>query len=299
MANVKYAAFVKVAELGNLTKAAEELGYSQPGISHMIKSLETEFGFSLFNRTRERVELTENGNAVLSICQQILRDEQLLQETVDALNGLMSGKIVIESIGTLLSDFVPRLLHDFSELYSEAKFEITSLSSEEIFDHLRTGNADVGFVSVNSSAPVDFYPLFKDEVLLLLPREHRLASFDTIPVEALVDERFIIPSNRSKENQTKSLFGEKDISIHSNFSVTSDDAAIGLVAQSIGLYLISSLRIKTSPLPDAVVAKHMQGEHFRSLGIAIREMYSASPAVKKFVRFAIDYAKKYKRICLL
>lgn len=294
MANVKYAAFSKVAELGNLTKAAEELGYSQPGISHMIKSLETEFGFPLFIRTRERLELTENGRRVLPICREILQKEGQLQETIDSINGLMTGKLIIESIGTLLSDFVPRLLHDFSSGYSDAKFEITSSSSEEIFDHLRSGSTDVGFVSINSSAPTEFYPLFKDEVLLLIPKGHRLEAFDTVPMEALVDERFIIPSSKSR-GEKDSFFGREDISVRSNFAVASDDAAISMVAQNMGLYLISSLRIRTSPLPDSVVAKHLQDDHYRSLGIAIREMYSAPPAVKKFVHFAMEYADTYRQ----
>ena len=58
---IKYKAFIKIVECGNFTRAAKELGYSQPGISHMIDALEKEFGFSLLLRNKDTITPTENG----------------------------------------------------------------------------------------------------------------------------------------------------------------------------------------------------------------------------------------------
>ena len=54
---------LKVIECGSITKASEELGYTQSGISHMVKALEKEFGFPLFARGRSGVEPTANGSS--------------------------------------------------------------------------------------------------------------------------------------------------------------------------------------------------------------------------------------------
>ncbi|MFR1804992.1 MAG: LysR family transcriptional regulator [Faecalispora jeddahensis] len=87
----KYRAFIKVAESGSLTKAAKQLGYSQPGISHMVDSLETEMGFPLLIRNKDKIVPTENGKKVLYYCYQIIKNETYLQETVSAINGLLEG----------------------------------------------------------------------------------------------------------------------------------------------------------------------------------------------------------------
>jgi DNA-binding transcriptional LysR family regulator len=77
----KYEIFLKVVELGSLTKAADVLGFTQSGISHTISSLEMEFGFTLLIRNRSGVKLTVNGEQVLQPIREILKwNEKLKQE---------------------------------------------------------------------------------------------------------------------------------------------------------------------------------------------------------------------------
>ena len=68
----KYETFVKVVELGSLTRAAEALHCTQSAVSHILSDLETEFGFSLLQRSRSGARLTENGAQVLPAIRGIL-----------------------------------------------------------------------------------------------------------------------------------------------------------------------------------------------------------------------------------
>lgn len=68
----KYALFVDVAETGNFTKTGERMGYTQPGVSHILKSMEAELGFPLFIRTRHGISLTSNAEAILPIVRNML-----------------------------------------------------------------------------------------------------------------------------------------------------------------------------------------------------------------------------------
>ena len=77
MSITKYQIFVKVAELGSLTRAAEALGYTQPAVSHSVSSLESRFGFPLFYRSRDACRLTENGERLLPILQYAQNDNSL------------------------------------------------------------------------------------------------------------------------------------------------------------------------------------------------------------------------------
>ncbi len=69
----RYEVFCKVVELGSLTQAAEVLGYTQPGISHIISAMEEEFGFPLLIRSRSGVRPTADGERVLPIIRRIFK----------------------------------------------------------------------------------------------------------------------------------------------------------------------------------------------------------------------------------
>ena len=114
---IKYQAFIKAVELGSMSKAAEELGYSQPGISHMISSLEKELGFPLLIRKKDTLIPTENGRKILYYCYQIVKNENGLIDTAASINGLLTGEIRIGALNSMLVDFVPKVAAIFSDTY--------------------------------------------------------------------------------------------------------------------------------------------------------------------------------------
>ena len=80
----KYAVFVKTVELSSLTKAAEELGLTQSGVSHIIAALESDLGLTLLRRTRTGAHLTADGERLLPIIREIVRqDERLHREAAE------------------------------------------------------------------------------------------------------------------------------------------------------------------------------------------------------------------------
>ena len=93
----KYEVIIKAAECGNLTKAGESFGYTQSGVSHMIKGVEEEFGFRIFMRGRDGVSLTTEGERVLPFLREIAKWNESLGQTVSAINGLIRGQLRIGS----------------------------------------------------------------------------------------------------------------------------------------------------------------------------------------------------------
>ena len=76
----KYEAFVRAVELGSLSKASEELGYTQSGISHMMQSLEDEVGFPLMIRTSSGILPNSEGEMLLPIIRQLLSTNENLEQ---------------------------------------------------------------------------------------------------------------------------------------------------------------------------------------------------------------------------
>ena len=70
-----YRVFIRVAKIGNLTAAAEQLGYTQSGISHIVSALEQEFGFQLLRRSKTGVSLTQEGERILQTLREVVNRE--------------------------------------------------------------------------------------------------------------------------------------------------------------------------------------------------------------------------------
>ena len=96
----KYEVFEKTVELSSLTKAAQELGLTQSGVSHMLSAIEAELQLPLLKRTRTGARLTPEGERMMPYIHEIVRQEKLLRQAAASLHTLVTGKI---RIGTFTS----------------------------------------------------------------------------------------------------------------------------------------------------------------------------------------------------
>lgn len=281
MSITKYAAFVKVAELGSLTKAAEALGYSQPAISHIINSLETRFGFPLFYRSRDACTLTENGQKLLPYCTQIIRSEDQIEQTVNALNGLLTGSIRIGSVSSMLARFVPEAIFHFSTAYSNVSISLNEMTYKDIISSLKAGSIDLGFTSSKLPDKIKFIPLYQDPVCLIIPPDHPFSAYERVPVRLLNGCDFIMPS-AGYDDVYEAIADKVEIAPNIRYRVGSDAAVIGMVANHLGISILSSQQAQF--LGGAVLRKEFCENFQRSLGIAVNTLYRSSPAVKAFIR---------------
>ena len=111
----KYKALVETIDLGSLTKAAEKLNYTQPGISHMILSLENEFGFPLLIRGKNGVTPTPEAEKLMVYLRQIVNGEEKLKEEVNRIHGADVGTIRIGCFFSLSIHLLPSIVAEFTE----------------------------------------------------------------------------------------------------------------------------------------------------------------------------------------
>lgn len=288
MSLAKYRAFIKIVELGSLTKTAKQLGYSQPGISHMIDSLEAEIGFPLLIRNKDSMVPTENGKKILHYCNQIIKNEDSLQETALSINGLISGNIKIGALNSMLVNFVPKVVCDFSSAYPNIEIQIREHSFMEIQDCLRNGTIDIGFMNEYVPKGFEFIPLFQDPVCLVMRYDHPLASYEKVPVGALNGCDFLMPLP-GYDDELNAVLQKEPFSPNIKHYVASDAAVIEMVSNNLGVSVLSRLQVKL--LPDTVISKDFAGDFYRTLGIAVKLLKNATPALKEFIRISQEAAR--------
>ena len=120
----KYEAFVRAVELGSLSKASEELGYTQSGISHMMQSLEDEVGFPLMIRTSSGILPNSEGKLLLPIIRSLLDTNESLEQTIARVKGADTGRIRIASFSSVAVYWLPRIIRAFQRDFPNVEIQI-------------------------------------------------------------------------------------------------------------------------------------------------------------------------------
>ena len=147
MANIqKYLSFVKTAEYGSFTRAAEMLSYSQSSISRMIADLEKEWNVTLLERSVGGVKLTSDGTKLLPYAKNVVAEYEKLQMEVDELNGLQSGLIRIGTFSSVATHWLPNIIKAFQKDYPDIDYELLLGDYTEIEEWIAEGRVDCGFL---------------------------------------------------------------------------------------------------------------------------------------------------------
>jgi DNA-binding transcriptional LysR family regulator len=186
--------FTVAAEEQNFRRAADRLHITQSSLSRRIRDLETEIGAALFERHQQRVRLTAAGRAFLEDASLVLRQ---LEGTMARARRIANGEIGALSIALHYSmarhPIVARSIQRFRAQRKDVLLKIEPMLAAAMPDALRTGSVDAAFLY---SRPVDD-PAFEalkvgsGEMVLALPRSHRLASKTQLRLTDLKDEDFL------------------------------------------------------------------------------------------------------------
>ena len=179
---IRYEIFLKVAELGNITLAADALSYTQSGVSHAIAAMEREAGCTLFHRSKTGVTLTENGRQLLPLVQELVNKQHSLDQAMDALSNRVAGTLRIGSFTSFTAIWMARIIQDFTTQYPDVKIELTNGVYRDIENGIAEGRLDCGFLSAIENDPLDFTPLFDDPMMVILSPKHALAKAASMPL---------------------------------------------------------------------------------------------------------------------
>jgi LysR family hydrogen peroxide-inducible transcriptional activator len=183
--------FVALARTRNFTRAAEELNLSQSALSRSIQKFEDLLGQPLFDRKPREVLLTTLGELLHERAKEILK---LVEETFSELSEAgRRQRIRLGAIPTIAPYLLPRLLGVFSQRYPDISVIVQEDTTDTLIKSCRQGDIDLAIVALPISAKdLEVEPLFSEELLLVLPIGHPLASQQAIMVEAVSSYPFVM-----------------------------------------------------------------------------------------------------------
>jgi DNA-binding transcriptional LysR family regulator len=287
MSNIKYLAYLKTIEMHSLTKAAEYLGYTQPGISHMISSLEQELGFPLLIRAKDGVLPTEEASHLLYYMRQIVNNEAMLKDLANQILGIETGTLRIGLFSSTSTQWMPALLQKFTAMHPNINVQLIEGTTIELQNLFKENLLDLALMSDPAPEGFEFIPLMQDPILAIIPQNHPLASRAVIEPKELIHYPFIIPQEGADEDVWRALNPEK-LTPTIKYRIKGDATILAMIAYGLGVSLFPELAILLSS--QNILKKPLSTGCSRTLGIVVRSSKYASPAVKEFLELTRNMA---------
>lgn len=280
--------FAKVAELGNVTRAAEACYVSQPSLSQQLAKLERELGQPLFERLGRGVRLTEAGRVFKQYC------DQILSLTEDARTRVTddpdAGQLIVAAIPTIAPYFLPRVLSGFLAAVPRARLEIREDTTQVLLRQLAEGELDLAIVALPLQADqIETLPLFSEELVLVMPADHPLARRRKLTLTDLAPEPFVVMNEaHCLTGNVLSFCSTKDlapfVAARSHQLLT----LLELVRLGNGVSLIPKMAVPAGVDRGRVYRSLSDDKPSRTIALAWSKQRYQTQLFKRFVAFCRD-----------
>jgi LysR family transcriptional regulator, benzoate and cis,cis-muconate-responsive activator of ben and cat genes len=296
--NIKsLAAFVEVAEQAHFGRAAQNLGITQSGLSQMIKKLEQTSGAKLIARTTRTVSLTEVGEIFLEHARELLLAHELFSQRMGNVIQGDAGTVRLGFVASAALGILPELTAELHKRAPGIKLSLVELTSEEQLPRLRAGEIDVGVLrEITQSPGLEMSLLLTEPLLLAVPKTHALASQKSVTLDVLKFEGFIMfPRTKVSylHDHIYRLCNSAGFTPQIVEQAVQFATILGLVSSNAGVAIVPR-SLTAIQLPNVKFLEIDHKDAFSRIYLARRMQEKSSPAAKKMVEIATDFANSLK-----
>lgn len=286
--------FVALAETGNYLETADNLFMAQSSLSRHIKSLETELGAPLFDRTTRKVVLNEFGKAFLPYAKQMLQIEDACSKTLQGYLNSVSSIINVASIPAMVHYHITDVLAGFQHENPGYKLHIIEADSSKLRQLLKEEKCECGFARTAEEdglfEDMKQVAFATDHLTAVLPRDHPLAGRDSVSLKMLQNEKFLFLDEGTSMyticmNACREAGFEPDVA----FTGLRGENLLDLAARGMGVALLTRKPIAYRK-DEAVALTDITPPVVTSVSLIYPGKKKLTEATKKF----IDYVKNYK-----
>lgn len=281
--------FVTLARVKHYTRAAEQLCITQPSLSHAISQLENELGVPLFEKSGRNTTLTRFGEEFLVCAEHTL---STLDAGVSSIRKSARGEGLIRLgfLRTLGVEFIPRLAAGF--LKKNAELDIHFTFHTGVTQHLLEGLAARKYDLIFCSEPLEkenltVIPIQKQDLVLITPKDHPLASRNDIDLEeTLLYPHIFFDKSSGIRNVADRMFSQIGRQPEIAYETEEDQVIAGLVAQKFGIALVPYMDLLLKL--DVKILSIRSPSCERAIFMINDNRIYMPPAVKRFREFVAD-----------
>ncbi|MEM7210110.1 MAG: LysR family transcriptional regulator [Pseudomonadota bacterium] len=298
-------AFREVMLTGSVSQAARNLHRTQPSVSALISSLETDLGIQLFDRKRGRLIPVPEAHYLLKESQQMLHQIDSIRDNLHKLKTGDSGSLKIASMPGASIAFLPDLLSRFGGEHSGVEMTLSARYSESVLRSVSSqqfdlGLVDMGLVDVLQNDNNDLFgglvdiQQFRLPCFIAVPRAHPLADEETIDIRDLHDRSVAtLLENHAVTRTFKSICDALDVNVRMSFTAEYFFALVAYLAKTPAVAIVDpmtveSYRLLASEAKSEILFKKLEQEIYLDVAIIWPRHRPQSLITKKFSQFFIS-----------
>jgi DNA-binding transcriptional LysR family regulator len=298
MADRRLQVFHTVARLLSFTKAADSLHMTQPAVTFQVRQLEEYFNTRLFDRTHNRISLTEAGGRVYHYADKIFRLYDEMESSVRELTGDVSGVLMIGASMTVAEYMLPALLGDFKKQYPQVNIRLRVSNTDSIVSLVEDNEIDLGVVEApvtNKNLAVELCRA--DQLVVVLPPDHPLAARSKITVRELLEQPYICREEGSGTREVVQDYlkaaglGHSDM--NSVMELGSPEAIKGAVEAGMGISILSRTTVGKELKLGSLVAVPLDPPLERPYSFVHQKQKFRMLAMEELLNFARNYCSTH------
>jgi LysR family transcriptional regulator, hydrogen peroxide-inducible genes activator len=246
---------VAVADMLHFRRAAEAVNVTQPTLSSQLRELELRLGVQLVERTRSRVVMTPVGTEIAARARRVLAEVGAIRDLARGAQRPLAGTIRVGVVQTLGPYLLPLVIPDLHEGLPDLRLYLREGLADPLIRRLEDGTIDLLFCPLPLvRADLVTVPLFREPLMVVLPRDHPLAAAGAVPRAALRGQTILTlePGHRLYE-QVCALADEFEAAVSRDYEGTSLDTLRQMVAMGLGLSLLPALYVRSEVARETLV----------------------------------------------
>ena len=286
METKKYQIMLAVDEFGSFTRVGEELGYSQPGITQMMKSLEKEIGFPLFIKHKHGISLTKEAQALLPSIRTLITSSETINQEIASLKGAQKGTIIIGTYLSCSMNWIPKIIKEFHKAYPGIRFKMIEAFENDLPIWIQEHKIDIGFLSYQPNQPYLFLNVMEDPFYAVLPADHPYLKYHEIPIE-LFETTPVVMMDYNSGSEIYKIFKKHKVRPDIHYNTINEFSVLSMVEHGLGISILPGLILRGQTGNFEV--RPITPQISRQLGIAYASADDLSPAAGIFLQYARDF----------
>jgi DNA-binding transcriptional LysR family regulator len=283
--------FCKVIELRSFSKAGETVHISQPTVSTHIKQMEEYFNTRLVDRLARQALPTKAGELLYEYAHRLISLYEATETAMAEFTGKISGRLIIGGSTIPGGYLLPRLIGAFTKAYPGVRISLVVADTSEIIGKTLSGQIELGVVGAcNGNKRLSQVALMDDIMQIVVPSDHRWAGSDAIPIDALVQEPFVV--REAGSGTLRSLAQQlepKGLSI-ANLNIIAELGSTEAIRQAIknkiGISILSTIAVADDIQAGHLITFDVEGLDLkRSFYLTTHNQRSQSPLCRSFIDF--------------
>ncbi len=298
MADRRLQVFHTVARLLSFTKAAESLHMTQPAVTFQVRQLEEQFNTRLFDRTHNRISLTDAGKRVFEYSGQIFELYSEMENAVREMTGDISGVLMIGASTTIAEYMLPALLGNFKAKYPDVNVQLKVSNSDGIVHMVENNVIDLGVVEspiVNKNLVVEVCRM--DQLVAVVAPKHPLADSGKVTIEQLLEYPYICREEGSGTREVIADYmveqGVSSSQQHMTMELGSPESIKGAVEAGMGVSIVSRATILKELQLKTLVELELSPVLERPFSFVHQKQKFRHRAMDELLEFARGYCQSH------